>query len=156
MKYLNSSLIGSLLLAAVLAIPARGDTQPRGGAVPGTVNYVEGKISVDSQPLDSKSIGSETLEPGQSVTTENGKAELLLTPGVFLRIGSNSSVKMISPGLTNTEIGIEEGEASVEVAEIHKQNDIRIDTDGVTTQLVKNGFYDFDVARNLLLVLDGE
>src|SRR5260370_17099001 len=104
MKYLNSSLIGGLLLAAVLAIPARGDTQPRGGAVPGTVNYVEGKISVDSQPLDSKSIGSETLEPGQSVTTESGKAEVLLTPGDFLRIGSSSSVKMGSRSLTNPEM----------------------------------------------------
>jgi hypothetical protein len=137
-------------------MPARGDTQPQGSAVPGTLNYVEGKVSVGSQPLDSKSIGSETLKAGQSITTENGKAELLLTPGVFLRVGSNSSVKMISPGLTNTEIGVEQGEASVEVTEIHKQNDIRIDTDGVTTQLVKNGFYDFDAARNLLLVLDGE
>ena len=156
MKYLNSSLIGGLLLAAVLAIPARGDTQPRGGAVPGTVNYVEGKISVDSQPLDSKSIGSETLEPGQSVTTESGKAEVLLTPGVFLRIGSNSSVKMVSPNLTNTEVAVEEGEATVEVTEIHKQNDIRIDADGVTTRLVKIGFYDFDAARNQVLVLDGE
>ena len=156
MKQLNSTLIGGLFLAALLAAPARGDTQQQGSAVPGTLNYVEGQVSVGSQAVDSKSIGSETLKAGQSITTENGKAELLLTPGVFLRVGSNSSVKMISPGLTNTEIGVEQGEASVEVAEIHKQNDIRIDTDGVTTQLVKNGFYDFDAARNLLLVLDGE
>jgi len=156
MRHLNSTLIGGLFLAAMLAIPARGDTQPKGSAVPGTLNYVEGQVSVGSQPLDSKSIGSETLGAGQSIRTENGKAEILLTPGVFLRVGSNSSVKMISPGLTNTEIGVEQGEASVEVTEVHKQNDIRIDTDGVTTQLVKNGFYDFDAARNLLLVLDGE
>jgi len=65
-------------------------------------------------------------------------------------------VKMISPSLTNTEIGVDEGEASIEVAEIHKQNDIRIDADGVTTELVKNGFYDFDAAHNQVRVLDGE
>jgi hypothetical protein len=117
---------------------------------------VEGKVSVNSQSLDSKSIGSETLEPGQSITTESGKAEVLLTPGVFLRVGSNSSVKLVSPNLTNTEAAVEEGEATVEVTEVHKQNDIRIDADGVTTQLVKNGFYDFDAARNQVLVLDGE
>jgi hypothetical protein len=137
-------------------MPARGDTQPRGNAVPGTLNYVEGQVSVDSQPLDSKSVGSSVLATGQSITTENGKAELLLTPGVFLRVGGNSSVKMISPSLTNTEIGIDKGEASVEVTEIHKQNDIRVDADGVTTELVKNGYYDFDTARNQVLVLDGE
>src|ERR1700731_2504398 len=156
MRRLNSSLIGGLFLAAMLAIPARGDTQPRGSAVPGTLNYVEGQVSVGSQPLDSKSVGAETLKAGQSITTQNGKAEVLLTPGVFLRVGSNSAVKMISPSLTNTEIGVEEGEASVEVAEIHKQNDIRIDADGVTTELVKNGYYDFDAAHNQMRVLDGE
>ena len=63
---------------------------------------------------------------------------------------------MISPSLTNTEIGVEEGEASVEVAEIDKQNDIRIDADGATTELLKNGYYDFDAAHNQVRVLDGE
>lgn len=156
MRRPNSSLIGGLFLAALLAAPAKAYTQPQGSAVPGTLNYVEGQVSLGSQPLDSKSIGSETLKAGQSIRTENGKAELLLTPGIFLRVGSNSTVKMISPGLTDTEVGVEEGEATIEVTEIHKQNDIRIDADGVTTQLVKNGFYDFDAARNLVLVLDGE
>ena len=156
MRYLRSTLTAGFLLAASLAMPARGDTQPRGNAVPGTLNYVEGQVSLDSQPLNSKSIGETILEPGQSITTENGKAEVLLTPGVFLRVGSNSAVKMISPSLTNTEIGVEEGEASVEVAEIHKQNDIRIDADGATTELLKNGYYDFDAAHNQVRVLDGE
>jgi hypothetical protein len=156
MRHLNSSLIGGLVLAAMLATPARGDTPQRGNAVPGAVNYVEGQVSVGSQQIDAKSVGSETLGVGQSITTQNGKAELLLTPGVFLRVGTNSSVKMISPNLTNTEVGVEEGEATIEITEIHKQNDIRIDADGVTTQLVKNGFYDFDAARHQLLVLDGE
>jgi hypothetical protein len=63
---------------------------------------------------------------------------------------------MVSPGLTHTEVGVEEGEASVEVTEIHKQNDIRIDADGVITELVKNGLYDFDTVHNQVLVFDGE
>jgi len=156
MRRLNSTLIGGFFLAALLAVPAQGDTPPQETAVPGTVNYVEGQVSVGSQALNSKSIGSETLEAGQSITTGNGKAEVLLTPGVFLRVGSNSSVSLISPNLTNTEIGIEQGEAAVEITEIHKQNDIRIDENGFTTQLVKNGYYDFDAARNQVLVLEGE
>ena len=156
MRYLRSILTAGFLLALFLAVPARGDTQARATAVPGTLNYVEGKVSLDSQPVDSKSIGSAVLETGQSITTESGNAEILLTPGIFLRVGSNSSVKMVSPGLTHTEVGVEEGEASVEVTEIHKQNDIRIDADGVITELVKNGLYDFDTVHNQVLVFDGE
>src|ERR1700721_2844367 len=96
MRYLRSTLTAGFLLAASLAMPARGAPQSRGNAVPGTLNYVEGQVSLDSQPLNSKSIGEAILEPGQSITTENGKAEVLLTPGVFLRGGRNSAVRMFS------------------------------------------------------------
>jgi hypothetical protein len=47
------------------------------------------------------------LQTGESLTTGNGKAEVLLTPGVFLRVGSDSLVKMISPSLTNTDVSLE-------------------------------------------------
>ena len=106
------------------------------------------------QTLGSKSIGSAELQPGQSLTTENGKAELLLTPGVFLRVGGNSSVKMISPSIINTEVGVEKGHAMVEVAEIHPENDIRVADDGITTQLLKTGLYDFNQGE--FRVFDGK
>ncbi len=76
---------------------------------------MEGQASIGAQALDSKSIGSAQLQPGQSLNTEKGKAEILLTPGVFLRIGVNSSVQMISPSLTDTEIGVNKGHAMIEV-----------------------------------------
>jgi hypothetical protein len=74
------------LLAAILAAPAwAGDTSTR-TAVPGTLNYVEGQVSIGDQALDSKSIGAAQLQPGDLLNTEQGKAEILLTPGVFLRV----------------------------------------------------------------------
>jgi Fe2+ transport system protein B len=53
---------------------------------PGTVDYAEGQVAMGGQNLDAKSIGAEFAK-GQSITTSNGKAEILLTPGVFLRLG---------------------------------------------------------------------
>ena len=99
------TLAGSLFLAAVLSVPAWGaDTDNRHNAVPGTLNYVEGQASIDNQTLDSKSVGDAELQNGQILETGNGKAEILLTPGVYLRIGDNSSVKMVSANLTNTNL----------------------------------------------------
>ena len=109
-----------------------------------------------TQSLDSKAIGTAELQPGQSLTTGKGKAEVLLTPGVFLRVGNNSSIKMISPSLTDTEIGVEKGHAMIEVAEIHRENDIRITADGATTKLLKTGLYDFDSSKDQLRVFDGK
>jgi hypothetical protein len=113
-------------VAGLLSIPAWGNTNP---PQPGMVNYIEGRASVDSQPLKSSSAGSTELQAGQALTTEKGKVEILLTPGVFLRVADNSSVRMDSLGLANTALTIERGRAMLEVADIHKENDIAVNRD---------------------------
>ena len=145
-----------LLLAAILAIPVAFADTNRNPAVPGALNYVEGQVSIGSEYLTAKSVGSTQLEPGQSLTTKDGKTEMLLTPGVFVRLDKNSSAQMVSSSLTRTEVAINEGEALVEVDEIHPQNDIRVQQNGAITQLLKTGLYDFDAAHNLIRVLDGK
>ena len=148
--------IASFFLAAILSAPAWATNTSANSALPGTLNYVEGNVSMGGQALDSKSIGSAELQQGQSLTTEKGKAEILLTPGVFLRVGNNSSVEMISPSITDTEVGVEKGHAMIEVAEIHPENDILIAEDGTRTRLVKTGLYDFNLNQHELRVFDGK
>src|SRR5215469_2214485 len=125
-------------------------------ARPGTVNYVEGQVSLDSQTLDENSVGSTEVDAGQSLNTENGKAEVLLTPGVFLRLGSESSVRMISSSLIDTQVELSHGKAMVEVDQIYPQNNIRVQQGGLTARLLKAGLYDFDLDRQQLRVFDGK
>ena len=97
--------VAGLFLAALLSVPAWAtNNASSNSAVPGTVNYVEGQALVADQPLDKDSVGKTTVAVGQSLDTDTGKAELLLTPGVFLREGDRSSVKMVAAGLTDTEL----------------------------------------------------
>ncbi len=140
MKLSRLNWFASLILAAILSAPAWGATP----ALPGTLNYVEGHAAIGTEALNAKSIGSVNLQSGQTLTTETGKAEILLTPGVFFRVGDNSSATMISPSLTNTEVSLIKGRAMVEVAEIYKDNLLRVQQDGSTTQLLKTGLYGFD------------
>jgi hypothetical protein len=138
--------VGGLIAPAFAAQPAR----------PGTVNYVEGAAFLDGQPLRSNQIGDVALDAGQELSTAaNGKAEVLLTPGVFLRIGSNSMVKLVSPDLTLTQVALEKGEAAVEVDEIHDQNDLQLIDAGVTTRLDKTGYYEFDANHPEAMVFKG-
>jgi FecR protein len=148
--------VGSIFLAAILSVPAWSANTDKRFAMPGTLNYVEGQASIGEQTLNSKAVGSAELQAGQTLDTENGKAEILLTPGVFLRLGSNSSVKMISPDLTNTELALNQGEALLEVDEIHSQNDIRITQPGASTRVLKTGLYDFDSSNHEVRVFDGK
>lgn len=125
-------------------------------AQPGTVNYIEGAAYLDGQPLNSKDAGNATLEAGQELSTATGKVEILLTPGVFLRLDDNSTVKMVSPDLALTQVELEKGRAAVEVDEIHDQNNLQVIDAGVTTRLDKNGYYEFDAGKPTAMVFKGE
>lgn len=144
--------LSGFLLAAVLTAPAWAANT----ALPGTLNYIEGQATVGDQSLNAKSVGSVELLPGQTLTTGNGKAEILLTPGVFLRVGDNSEVKMVSSNLTNTEADLTKGQATVEVAEIHQYNNLRVGQNGASTQMLKDGLYAFDADHDQVRVFKGE
>ena len=125
-------------------------------AIPGTINYIEGQVRLEGRSLSAKSAGSAAMEPNQILSTDHGKAEVLLTPGVFLRVGDNSSVRMVSPELANTSVELMSGEAMVEANEVLKGNNITVVDSGATTRLGKNGLYDFKTAPAEVAVYDGK
>ena len=140
----------------MLLVPAWSQQPNSHTPRPGSINYVEGQASVGTEPVDPNSIGSVDLAKGQSLTTQAGKVEVLLTPGVFLRIADNSSVIMTSPELANTIVGLEKGRALVEVLDIHKENNIRIELDDASTKLLNKGLYDFDADQGAIRILKGK
>ncbi|HEX3940743.1 MAG TPA: hypothetical protein VHX11_04585 [Acidobacteriaceae bacterium] len=142
----------ALLSLATLCAPAFGANQ----AGPGTVNYIEGSASLAGKPLDSKSVGNADLARNQVLSTAEGKAEILMTPGVYLRLDDNSSIKMLSPNLTFTQFDLERGRATVEVDEIYPQNDLQIVTAGVPTEMLKPGLYEFNAANGTAEVFQGK
>ena len=143
-----------VLSLATLAAPAFG--QNANPASPGTLNYVEGQASIEGRALSHRSVGRTEMQPGQVIATANGKAEILLTPGIFLRLGDDSTVQMVSPDLTHTEVRLERGNASVEVDQIYKQNTVLIDLPNGQTQLLQHGLYGFDANNSTVRVFDGK
>ncbi len=118
--------LGSSVLAALLAVPTWGsEAANTRTAMPGTLNYVEGQASIGDQTLNSQAVGNASLDNGQVLQTGNGKAEILLTPGVYLRVGNNSTVRMVSNSLTNTEVDVSQGEAMVEVDQLYHENNLQ-------------------------------
>jgi hypothetical protein len=125
-------------------------------AGPGTVNYVEGAAYIEGAQLNPKDVGDANLDAGQILTTGKGKAEILLTPGVFLRVDDNSAIKMISPDLTLTQVELVKGRAGIEVDQIHDQNNLQLIDAGVTTRLEKTGYYQFDANNPTAMVFKGK
>jgi uncharacterized membrane protein YgcG len=129
---------------------------PHNPPVIGTINYLEGQASIGNEALNTGAVGNVVLQEGQTLTTNTGKVEILLTPGVFLRVGDNSAVRMISPSLSNTEVGVDRGDATLEVGQIQKENNIVVDLPGGNTRALKKGFYEFDANQNTIRVFKGE
>jgi uncharacterized membrane protein YgcG len=142
-----------LLLLASAALAAASTTSM---PLPGAVNYVEGQVALEGQNLPAGQGGSAMLETNQVLTTSQGRTELLLTPGVFLRIGDNSEVRMVSPDLINTQVELMRGSAMVEVTELFKGNNLSVLVAGVATRIDKMGLYDFNADQPAISVLDGE
>ncbi|MCU1240542.1 MAG: hypothetical protein JWO71_1268 [Candidatus Acidoferrum typicum] len=63
---------------------------------------------------------------------------------------------MISPSLTNTELRLDKGEATVEVAQLHPENNIVIAEGGAKIRPTKTGFYNFDADHNMVRVYEGQ
>src|SRR5947209_2115616 len=95
-------------------------------AAPGVLNFVEGQATLGGEALSGKSVGSVQLQRGDVLQTANGRAEVLLSPGVFLRVGQNSAVRMVAPDLLDTRVALERGNALIEADQLHKEGNIRI------------------------------
>lgn len=125
-------------------------------AEPGTINYVEGAANLGRRQIGQHADGRVVLKAGQTLKTMDGRTEVLLTPGVYLRLGEHTAVKMISPSLTNTAVKLERGRISVEADLLYKENDIHILVDNRPVQIVETGFYEFNAANGTALVFDGK
>lgn len=142
-----------LFLATLSAFSYGQNASP---ASPGTLNYVEGQVILNDQQLSSQSVGKTVVAKNQSISTDQGKAEVLLTPGVFLRLGADTTVAMVSPDLTRTEVRVVQGRANVEVNELHKENLLLVDLPNGQAHLTKKGLYAFDASDSSIRVFDGE
>src|ERR1700739_2744922 len=92
-----------VVLAGTLLIPPAGG-QSVISTHSGVVHFFEGSVYVDNQPLESHPGRFSTVPQGAVLQTAEGRAEMLLTPGVFIRIGERSAVRMIANTLSNTRV----------------------------------------------------
>jgi hypothetical protein len=83
----------------------------------GGVNFVEGDVSVVRR--DGKAgplLKGDTIEIGDKVSTgSDGKAEILLNPGSFLRLGGNSAFAFKTTSLDDLQLKLDSGSAILEV-----------------------------------------
>src|SRR5438045_6066205 len=122
-------LSGVSLVLALGAIPA--GAQMVIGAKSGVINWVEGDAFLADKPYVMQPSQFGEVKETMIFRTEEGRAEVLLPPGVFFRLGEKSSFKMISNRLIDTRVELLTGSAVMEVDDMAK--------DAAVTVLCKDG-----------------
>lgn len=144
-----------LLALATACVPAAWG-QSVLSAKSGTIHHVSGKAyisGVDLKPLKTGEFPA--LLETQVLTTEDANAEVLLSPGVFLRLGPDSEVKMVHSDLTDTELMLLKGSALVEAGEVPKGSRTTIVAGPYRASITKVGLYRFDASPERVRVFDG-
>jgi hypothetical protein len=110
MTYRHLTSVSLVLLAGAAVCAAQSITTARSG----TLHYFDGDVSVDGNQVTQQRGTFPQLKEKSVLKTGQGRAEVLLTPGVFLRLGENSSIRMLDERLISTRVEILDGTAMVE------------------------------------------
>ncbi len=122
----------------------------------GVVHFSEGSVFLDDQPLDHKFATFPNIKEGSTLRTEKGRAEVLLTPGVFLRVDENSAIRMRSNALTDTRVDFLGGSAIIDSLDALADNHVAIFYKDTEVRFPKQGVYRLDYEPGTLQAYSGE
>jgi hypothetical protein len=122
----------------------------------GVVHFSERSVFIDDHPLDQKFGTFPNIKEGSTLRTEEGRAEILLTPGVFLRIDEDSSIRMVSNSIKNTRVEFLEGSVILDSLDASGDNPILITYKDCQIRFPKKGVYRMDASPPVLQAYKGE
>jgi len=85
----------------------------------GLLYFFDGYVFIGEEQLQHKFGRFPEIGEGRVLRTELGRAEVLLTPGVLLRVDENSAIRVLSDSLSDTRIEVLHGSVIMEVG--HEQ-----------------------------------
>jgi hypothetical protein len=113
----------------------------------GGVNFTQGSVSVSrANKTGGLLITGDTVEIGDKVSTgANGRVEILLNPGSYLRLDANSSMEFKTTSLDDLQIKLDGGSAIFEVFATNEFT-VSIFAPSEKVKLIESGVYRIDIA----------
>jgi hypothetical protein len=115
------------------------------GSPDGVLNSFEGEIWINCAPVSGIDSGRVALPAGRGIRTAQGFAELLLTPGCFLRLASRSEFTLEQMRTAQVRARLVSGEALLEV--LYLETPIILEQSGAIAIVRRSGLYDFNQRR---------
>ncbi len=126
------------------------------GVQAGLIYFIYGDVYLDGKILWLPEGQYLQMEKGQGLRTEQGRAELLLGPSIFLRLDNDSSLLLEQVLLNDTKLILERGSAIIEVIKKAKADSVHVRISQNSIEIRRTGVYRFDSGSAELRVYGGE
>jgi hypothetical protein len=103
------------MVALFLAVCSAASAQSVRSTRSGLLYFFDGYVFIGDEQLQQRFGRFQEIGEGSVLRTELGRAEVLLTPGVILRVDENSAIRMLSNSVADTRIELLRGSALIEV-----------------------------------------
>src|SRR5215469_7585566 len=120
----RASAFWTVAVVTMLTLPA--DSQLVTSTRSGIVHFLQGAVYLDDRPLESHPGKFSSVPKGGVLHTAKGLAEVLLTPGVFVRMGESSTIRMVDNALSHTRVELVAGSAVVDSGESNSGSSVRL------------------------------
>jgi hypothetical protein len=154
MSYGRTRTFWIFAVVTVLTLPAVGQLVISTRS--GIVHFFEGAVYLGDQPLESHPGKFPSVPKGAELRTAEGRAEVLLTPGVFLRIGERSAIRMVENELSHTRVELLAGSAIVDSVETSSGTSVTLISKHWSVRFLDQGVYRIDSDPPRLWVLQGK
>jgi hypothetical protein len=147
---------GIVVLPLALAAAFHVSAQTVISARSGVIYFFEGSVFLGDKPLEQKFGQFPSMGEGRELRSATGRAEILLTPDVFLRIDENSGIRLLSDKLSDTRVELLGGSAILESRQAGKGNPVTLVYKGWQVQVPHDGVYRIDSEPPRLQAYQGE
>ena len=116
----------------------------------GLLTYLQGSVCIDGKPVVLKTARFPQMKDGETLSTGPGRdrVEVLLAPGIVLRLAENSQVRMDDTDLSDTRVTLQQGEALIEVVQLAEANRVQVAVGETTTEPTRPGLYRIGISQN--------
>jgi len=154
MSFSRASTLSKLAAFAAVLLPA--GAQSVISTHSGVIHYFEGAVYLGDQSLQSHLGRFPTVPQGAELRTVDGRAEVLLTPGVFLRMGNRSAIRMVANDLADTQVELETGSVVLDSGEPNLNTSVTLIYQNWRVHFLQKGVYRIDVDPPHLWVSQGQ
>lgn len=146
---LSLAVLGSVPVPAQQIISAKS----------GLLHFQTGEVLLNGQRVEKKAAVFPAMAFNSSLRTLEGRAEVLLTPGVFLRLGDHSAVTMLDNRLESTRLELTQGYAVIEADDPQlssKNSPVTILVGETEVRLLRRGLIGIHAATGMVRVFSGQ